>query len=110
MTGASVILEVIYSVRVARLNKILLAKSSKRASYSDEQWAEMVAQRDALNALLRHMKEHAKVIDRRHEKLIAQDRKLEEQLKFNFVDWQTKKKALSANEIRYVELGVQFPK
>ncbi|MEE2781306.1 MAG: trypsin-like peptidase domain-containing protein [Planctomycetota bacterium] len=95
---------------LARLNKILLAKSSKRASYSDEQWAEMVAQRDALNALLRHMKEHAKVIDRRHEKLIAQDRKLEEQLKFNFVDWQTKKKELSANEIRYVELGVQFPK
>ena len=94
---------------LGRLNKILLAKT-KKSNYSDKEWGEMVARKEALIAIMRHLQEHAKIIDRRHEKLTAQDKKLEERLKFNFIDWQTKKKELSSYEIRYVELGVQFPK
>ena len=94
---------------LSRLNKILLAKQ-KQSNYNDSEWGEMVARKEALIALIRHLQEHAKIIDRRHEKLTSEDKKLEERLKFNFIDWQTKKKELSLYEIRYVELGVQFPK
>lgn len=92
-----------------RLNRILLSKE-KRSNYTDAEWADLVARKEALISVIKHLQEHAKIVDRRHEKLMAEDKKLEERLKFNFVDWQTKKKELSVYEIRYVELGVEFPK
>ena len=66
--------------------------------------------KEELISIVRHLQEHAKIIDRRHNKLKAQDKKLEERLKFNFVDWQMKKEELSLHEIRYMELGNVFPK
>ena len=93
---------------LSRLNKIMLSK--QKVNYTDAEWAELVARKEALISIVRHLQEHAKIIDRRHKKLMAQDRKLEERLKFNFVDWQMKKEEISLHEIRYMELGNQFPK
>lgn len=92
-----------------RLNKILLSKK-KKTDYSDTEWSELVARKQQLIATLKHLHEHGKVIKRRQEKLYAEDQKLQELLKFNFVDWQTKKNELSDYEIRYVELVVEFPR
>ena len=92
-----------------RLNKILLSKK-KKADYSDTEWGELVARKQQLISTLKHLQEHGKVIKRRQEKLYAEDQKLQELLKFNFVDWQTKKNELSDYEIRYVELVVEFPR
>ncbi len=92
-----------------RLNKILLSKK-KKTDYSDAEWSELVARKQQLIATLKHLQEHGKVIKRRQEKLYAEDQKLQELLKFNFVDWQTKKNELSDYEIRYVELVVEFPR
>ena len=94
---------------LSRLNKILLSKQ-KKANYTDAEWGELVARKEALISIVRHLQEHAKIIDRRHKKLMAQDKNLEERLKFNFVDWQMKKEELSLHEIRYMELGNQFLK
>ena len=94
---------------MSRLNKILLSKQ-KKANYTDAEWGELVARKEALISIVRHLQEHAKIIDRRHKKLMAQDKKLEERLKFNFVDWQMKKEEFSLHEIRYMELGNQFLK
>ena len=94
---------------LSRLNKILLSRQ-KKVNYTDAQWGELVARKEELISIVRHLQEHAKIIDRRHNKLKAQDKKLEERLKFNFVDWQMKKEEISLHEIRYMELGNQFPK
>ena len=94
---------------LSRLNKILLSKQ-KKTNYTDAEWGELVARKEALISIVRHLQEHAKIIDRRHKKLMVQDKKLEERLKFNFVDWQMKKEEFSLHEIRYMELGNQFLK
>ena len=94
---------------LSRLNKILLSRQ-KKVNYTDAQWGELVARKEELISIIRHLQEHAKIIDRRHKKLMAQDKNLEERLKFNFVDWQMKKEELSLHEIRYMELGNVFPK
>jgi hypothetical protein len=87
-----------------------LLSKKKKADYSDAEWGELVARKQQLISTLKHLQEHGKVIKRRQEKLYAEDQKLQELLKFNFVDWQTKKNELSDYEIRYVELVVEFPR
>ena len=92
-----------------RLNKILLS-SEKKLNFTDAEWAEKLAEKEEMVATLKHLQEHGRVIKRRQDKLYAEDKKLQELLKFNFVDWQTKKNELSDYEIRYVELLVEFPR
>ena len=92
-----------------RLNKILLS-DEKKLNFTDAEWAEKLAEKEEMIATLKHLQEHGRVIKRRQDKLYAEDQKLQELLKFNFVDWQTKKNELSDYEIRYVELLVEFPR
>ncbi|MBC20348.1 MAG: hypothetical protein CMJ74_08830 [Planctomycetaceae bacterium] len=92
-----------------RLNKILLSKE-KKVNFTDAEWAEKLTEKEKLIATMKHLQEHGQIIKRRQDKLYAEDQKLQELLKFNFVDWQTKKNELSDYEIRYVELLVEFPR
>ena len=82
----------------------------KKLNFTDAEWAEKLAEKEEMIATLKHLQEHGRVIKRRQDKLYAEDQKLQELLKFNFVDWQTKKNELSDYEIRYVELLVEFPR
>ena len=96
-------------VQLNNLNKKLNGRQAK-ANYSDQQWAEMLKQREVAKSNLVHIREHGKILDTRYKKLNAEDKKLEGDLKMKLVDWQSRKKELSIYEIRFGELQVQFPK
>ncbi len=96
-------------VQLNGLNKKLNGPKAK-ADATDQLWAEMIDKRDAIKQSLGQIRTHGKMIEKRYEQLNTQDKDLEEDLKYNFTQWQARKKELSLYEIRHGELQVQFPK
>ena len=96
-------------VQLNELNKKLNGPKVK-ADATDQLWSEMIKQRDSIKQSLSRIRTHGKIIEKRYEELNKEDKDLEEDLKYNFTQWQARKKELSLYEIRHGELQVQFPK